>query len=327
MHIEYLLLRHDCVIVPGFGAFIMVHEAPIFDSATGLVTPMMHEVRFNSALRADDGMIASSYARKYGLTYREASELLTRDISTLNSLLEKEKEVSMGSLGIIRMSDEGNLSFSPFRSASKLTNDLGFHTVSFLKKEISASTPEETEENIPASNSTVSYNPDIEKKERKLDFNRNYYIPVNKIFAKSVASIALVLAVCLTILLPPSNRQTVEDRASVLPVDRIIETAIHTSDNTEEKEDFAEVPTNIKAGEESTGMNYYLIVGTFRTEVEAEKFCELHSACDYTLEALPSGKVTRVSAKKSIDREELQAEMRTEGFRKTFSESWIWEKD
>ena len=80
LHIEYLLLRHDCVVVPGIGAFINIYQTPEFDTATGKITPMMREVRFNGAVRSDDGLLANSYARKYQISYREGAELLRQDI-------------------------------------------------------------------------------------------------------------------------------------------------------------------------------------------------------------------------------------------------------
>ena len=41
IHIEYLLLRHDCVVVPGFGAFINARSEARVDSESGQVYPMM----------------------------------------------------------------------------------------------------------------------------------------------------------------------------------------------------------------------------------------------------------------------------------------------
>lgn len=35
IHIEYLLQRHECVILPGIGAFIVSNDAARIDMATG----------------------------------------------------------------------------------------------------------------------------------------------------------------------------------------------------------------------------------------------------------------------------------------------------
>lgn len=322
MHIEYLLLKHDCVTVPGFGAFIVVNEKPIFDLESGVISPMMREVRFNSALRADDGLLASSYARKYSLTYREASELLSRDIASLFSFLEIEKEVSLGGIGVISMSEEGNLLFQPFRTASKLAMDLGFLAVPFVKKQVDSA-----KENSDKKESSTQETPrkvSISSQEKKFDLDRNYYIAINKVFAKSVAAILFAFTICLAALFPSTNRNIKEDRASVVPVDKIIETVVNTTNPVVEEFSEEQVvrPDSLS---DSSLSHYYLIVGTFRTEAEAEKYLSMHAESSYDLEIITSGKVSRVSAGKSEDRASLQETMNDKDFREAFKESWIWE--
>lgn len=78
IHIEYLLLRHDCVVVPGFGAFINARSEARVDSESGQVYPMMREVRFNSALVHDDGLLAGSFARKYRVPFAEGRRCSAR---------------------------------------------------------------------------------------------------------------------------------------------------------------------------------------------------------------------------------------------------------
>ena len=78
LHIEYLLLHHDCVVVPGLGAFINVRHAAYFDAVTRVWHPMTREVRFNGALTHDDGLLSSSYARKEG----SRSPLLSRTVKS-----------------------------------------------------------------------------------------------------------------------------------------------------------------------------------------------------------------------------------------------------
>ncbi|MDE6547663.1 MAG: SPOR domain-containing protein, partial [Muribaculaceae bacterium] len=39
LHIEYLLTRHDCVIVPGIGAFIATETEAFIDLENGVIRP------------------------------------------------------------------------------------------------------------------------------------------------------------------------------------------------------------------------------------------------------------------------------------------------
>lgn len=38
-HIEYLVPRHDCVVLPNWGAFIAHHQPSCYDEALGLMYP------------------------------------------------------------------------------------------------------------------------------------------------------------------------------------------------------------------------------------------------------------------------------------------------
>ena len=100
IHIEYLLLRHDCVVVPGFGAFINARSEARVDSESGQVYPMMREVRFNSALVHDDGLLAGSFARKYRVPFAEGREMLRKSIESLRRTMASDGEVTIGRLGI-----------------------------------------------------------------------------------------------------------------------------------------------------------------------------------------------------------------------------------
>ncbi|MDE6077369.1 MAG: hypothetical protein K2G29_06510, partial [Muribaculaceae bacterium] len=62
-HIEFLLTRHDCVIVPGLGAFIVTSAPAVIDRASRRVSPPSRSVLFNQAVTLDDGRLANSYAR------------------------------------------------------------------------------------------------------------------------------------------------------------------------------------------------------------------------------------------------------------------------
>ena len=87
LHIEYLLLRNEYVVIPGFGSFLNVWHPARYDEATGLYHPIEREVRFNSALTHDDGLLASSFSRKYQVNFQEGRELLRHEISSLRDAL------------------------------------------------------------------------------------------------------------------------------------------------------------------------------------------------------------------------------------------------
>lgn len=189
LHIEFLLLRHDCVVVPGVGAFINVRHSARRDDATGAWLPMTREVRFNSALNHDDGLLANSFARKNEVSFEEGRELLRRETHQLLSTLREEGEVTLGQLGILRQ-EEGTIIFAPLRDASKLAAMLGFSEAP-IHRTAPASFNNGTEDSMQDAPATTSDSQDdealiYEYKEpgRVFDTKRNYYIGINKIFAR-----------------------------------------------------------------------------------------------------------------------------------------------
>lgn len=67
-----LLHEHDCVIVPGLGAFLTRRTASTFDARRGLMLPPSKEVAFNADIRRSDGLLADGVAGADGVDYTEA---------------------------------------------------------------------------------------------------------------------------------------------------------------------------------------------------------------------------------------------------------------
>ena len=242
LHIEYLLTRHDCVVVPGFGAFINIFHAPQFNNDTRLLSPPGCEIRFNAAIKEDDGLLAKSIARKNRVSYREASDELNKLIHSLIESLSKEGELTIGRIGIIRKETEGNLCFYPFKTADKYATDLGLISVPFPffspKIPSSASSFSSVTIDIDENTSIVSEKRDSELQEeflfsedhKKMDYDKNYYIPLNKVFAKVCASLLVCLIFAIFWLRPGIISENKETRASVFPIDKMTDSSIRSDE-------------------------------------------------------------------------------------------------
>lgn len=332
LHIEYLLLRHDCVIVPGFGAFVNTPIAAHYDNDENIWYPMRDEISFNSAISSDDGLLANSYSRKYDLSFEKARILLDSDIRELKEKLEEDGEITIGRLGIIRKYEDSRIEFIPRLRGDDNARQYGFVAVGVESKN--------TEKELEA-DASVCEARGVYKREFRFDTTRNYYIPVNKVFAKVAASLLIVIAVGLAVMVPASDREN-ENRASVVPVEKIVDTtrkAISRSENIVAKmsagggDKVADSNDNDVADAESRNVStsdadagYYLIVGTFKAETEANNFKEVNSAKGYNLQIIKGKTLCRVSAGSSSRIEDLQQIMRSDSFKKAFSESWIWKK-
>lgn len=317
LHIEYLLLRHDCVVVPGCGAFINVYHSALEDSESGIMSPMTSEVRFNSALVHDDGLLAASYARRERVSFAEGREMVRASVSNLRDAMALDREVSIGRLGTLHMDSELNLSFVPASTPRRAAAAMGMTDVRIRNVNVK----------------TVPQQPEIVKEEnrppvvaRTFDTDRNYYIAVNKMFARMAASIMIIGAVALAVILP-FGRGLQEDQASVIPV-KVISQAVSNAAASQEPIDYdVEVSSEEKTTEFMNSPAWHLIVGTFRSHKDAEEYIRLNSDKGYTLSIVSSRNLYRVSARSTHEKAPLLTELSSSEFHAAFPEAWIFNSD
>ena len=132
-HIESLLLRNDCVIIPRFGGFVLREVPASFEETDALFCPPHKEISFNTNLRHTDGLLAESYMQVYDVDYGNASEMLERDVEALEKCLREEKCLDCGKIGSFRLGDEGQLIFTPGESALWNASFYGLETYHFPK--------------------------------------------------------------------------------------------------------------------------------------------------------------------------------------------------
>lgn len=98
-HIEYLVRRHDCVVIPSWGAFIAHHQAARFDDAASLYMPPVRQISFNVNVDYDDGLLTASIARKLGITFSKAAKIVAQEVDAMKCQLDADGEISLGSVG------------------------------------------------------------------------------------------------------------------------------------------------------------------------------------------------------------------------------------
>ncbi len=317
LHIEYLLLRHDCVVVPGFGAFINVYHSALEDSQTHTFQSMTTEVRFNSALKHNDGMLATSYARRERVSYAEGREMVRVAVSDLQDTLALEGEVSIGRIGRIRTDKSGNLTFHPLLTPRRLSAALGYLPVKRHAPAVEVAPAAAT-----AVTETETAEPVVEYPIRKFDTDRNYYIPINKMFARMAASFAVVAVLCLSLILP-FTRDYHEDQASVVPV-KALTTAVTKASQQIQAEQQPAPATEPETEPAPLPKTWHLVVGTFRSQDEADNFISSKNDSPYELHTVASKRMVRVVAISATDKETLLPELNSPEFQSSFPQAWIF---
>lgn len=101
LHIEYLLLRHDCVIVPGLGAFLAHKSGAKFDESTGMLVPPARLLGFNSELTHNDDLLVESVARRERKTLEASRMQVEKAVTSFLYQLKESGALPVGNLGNI----------------------------------------------------------------------------------------------------------------------------------------------------------------------------------------------------------------------------------
>jgi cell division septation protein DedD/nucleoid DNA-binding protein len=123
--IRELLLRHDCVIIPGFGAFIGNYFPARIDRKDGLFEPPSRKITFNRHLTGNDGLLIGHISSVTGMGYGEARDLVREWSEELRSRIVAGKAVMMEHLGIFTLNYEGAIVFEPDLAVNYLLTSYG----------------------------------------------------------------------------------------------------------------------------------------------------------------------------------------------------------
>ncbi len=140
-HIEYLITRHDCVVIPEWGAFIANYSFSSYDEEQGLIRAPQRLISFNASVSHNDGLISQSIMRREGLDYSEAMRFIADSVTAFRQQLSMGCEVSMGRLGYFKSNDSGHIEFVPFINDEACDSfyglsDMEIKTVEALEQEL-----------------------------------------------------------------------------------------------------------------------------------------------------------------------------------------------
>lgn len=124
-YIKELLFGHDCVIVPGFGAFIGNYSPARIDHAEGLFYPPVKKITFNKHLVNNDGLLIGHISSREGIGYGEARDISASFADDLRNRIGRGEKVTIASIGTFYNNREGLLIFEPDPDANYLLSSFG----------------------------------------------------------------------------------------------------------------------------------------------------------------------------------------------------------
>ncbi len=132
-HIQEQLLAHECAVLPSLGGFVLEATPARFDSESLLAYPPGVSVHFHEGLTHHDGLLAQSYARRYGISLRRARLMVEDDIRQLRQDLVQRGQYALPGIGTMSLSQEGRILFEEQPSALLNSSSYGLGAVSMPK--------------------------------------------------------------------------------------------------------------------------------------------------------------------------------------------------
>lgn len=142
-YISDLLYRYQCVVVPGFGAFLTRYQpaGPAADAA--MFHPPAKRISFNVQLTSNDGLLAKYIADVKKISYEEALRYISKKVEGWKSAFQQKETVALKNIGELWKNENGNLQFQPLENVNYLVSSFGLAPVMHheihretLKKEV-----------------------------------------------------------------------------------------------------------------------------------------------------------------------------------------------
>jgi len=280
-HIEYLLTCHDCVVVPGWGAFIANQSAAHYDEERQLMERPRRAIGFNASVSHNDGLLVQSLMRREGLDYDKAMRYIADSVTTWRQQLAMGMEVSMGRIGYMQLTTSGAAQFVPFFRLNASDQfyglaDLDIQTVAALEQELTTSLTDSDNDERPT----------------LIPKHRN---PFTRKAAQIAASVAVLLGLGVLLTTPVIVNRN-QQLATVVPAvtapqPQQLQPAVTVQDNA--------TPTLASVG--NTSGRYYMVIASLRNQHELQAFKDANPALIPYMKTLQYKGLTCVYVARSDD--------------------------
>ena len=315
-------------MLPGVGAFIARYaEARITDTDSFL--PPSRSLGFNGASVDDDGLLISSVARREGISYARAKEIVKNEIDLMLARISTEGRVEIPRVGTLSRAESSAFIFEPAPADSLIVSaPFAALPVIALPQAESAALPHllpapEVEEIVPDAS--------VGEYERSLRRGRRL-----RTVARYAASVALLLGIGFTLSTPvlfddsqvtKASLTTAVSRPAPVKVTPVAPEAAQpepiVAEPEPQKPDVIEVAA--LTDDEAAEYSCYVIVASCANTGEANRFIR-HSGEPEALKILKSDGRYRVYAAVSNDYDLAYAYKSTPAFTRRHPQAWVYRR-
>ena len=124
-YISSLLYRYECVVVPGFGAFLTHKVSAEIDAQAQVFSPPKKRLSFNEQLQQNDGVLANHIATSEKVSYENALAKIAKQVAEIQQSLKQNETVSLKYVGDLSRCKTGALKFEPSYHINYMTAAFG----------------------------------------------------------------------------------------------------------------------------------------------------------------------------------------------------------
>jgi len=150
-YIQDLLYRYECVVLPGFGAFLTQKQSAYIDKDSNEFYPPNKVISFNRQLMKNDGLLANYITELEDVKYSTANNMIQEFVFDLENSLQNEAKAELANIGKFYLDAEDKLQFEPFEKFNFLTQSFGLdsYKTTPVNREVYKKQAEEIEEKAP----------------------------------------------------------------------------------------------------------------------------------------------------------------------------------
>lgn len=332
--IQELISRLEFVSLPGLGSFVKKYE-PATPTANGFNPPREY-CTFDTSRTFNDEALENFICTANNVDHKKASALVSEYVNNIKSKLANGEHVSFYGVGVLKQNAVGVIELIHFEDSFSKTFGLG--KVEATKKGATTSKVEPISTKTNVIESTKAVEPEKTEPRRRLGI----LLPIALIFI-GIAIVSLVLFVPALRFWEDNSNTTSEEIAinTEIPVEEnsAVDTALTQETNDSLETNVIGTPTYNTESSKATvtdkkvalyyqetkleNKSYYIIVGSFSQENNAQKLIQDLSVKGYKPILLQSENMFRVAVYKFTNRDRALRELERLKAQKLSDKVWL----
>ena len=198
-HIEYLLCKHDSVVIPGLGTIETTYQPARFVAKENLYLPAVRTASLNTAQTSDDShLLQDTLVKLHHINTKTAAKWVSEYVSGINQALLETGQTDVGTIGRI-VSHQGHMDFEPCIAGVDTPDLYGLDSLHISKL------PKEA------------------RRQQHQSKNTHITIRIKRSVLSRVAAAAALIIVVLTLLLPNYGNTMVDQKFAKVVTTETIE--------------------------------------------------------------------------------------------------------